>query len=75
MSAIGVDQRAMGRGVQQRAFVVLAVDLDQAGGDGAKRLRADALIVDEGAGAAVGHLHPPKDQFAVRREMSWSASA
>ena len=32
-AAIGVDQRAMGRGVEQRALVVLAVDLHQVGGE------------------------------------------
>ena len=54
----------MGRRVEQRALVVLAVDLDQAGGDGAQRLGADALVVDEGAGAPVGELDPAQDQFA-----------
>ena len=63
--AIGVDQRTVGRGIQQRAFVVLAVNLDQIARERAQGLGADALIVDESAGAAVRELHAPEDQFAL----------
>ena len=73
--AIGVDQRAVGRRVEQRAFVVLAVDFDQVGRERAQGLGADALIVDEGAGAAVGELHAPQDQFALRGDRLRLASA
>ena len=66
VAAIGVDQRAMGGGVEQRAFVVLAVDFDQVRRERAQRLGADALVVDEGAGAPVGELDAAQDQFALR---------
>ena len=59
-----IEQTAMGRRVHQRAFVVLAVDLDQRGAHGLQRLHADRLVVDEGAGAAVGQLHAAQDHLA-----------
>ena len=65
MAAIRVDQRAVSRSVEQRALVMLAVYLHQIGGDGAQRLRAHALIVDEGAGAPVRHLDAAEDELAV----------
>lgn len=54
----------MGGGVDQRALVVLAVDLHQRRADRLERLHADRLVVDEGAGAAVGKLDAAQDQFA-----------
>ena len=50
--------------------------------DGAQRLHADRLVVDEGAGAPVGHLHAAQDQVAIdvdvlrrarRRRAGWSS--
>ena len=55
----------MRRGIDQRALVVLAVDLDQRRADRLQRLHADRLVVDEGAGAAVGELHAAQDHVAV----------
>ena len=66
-AAIGVEQRAMGRRIDEGALVVLAVNLDQGRAERAQHLHADRLIVDEGAGAAVGELHPPHDQFVLAR--------
>ena len=63
--AIGVDQRAMGRRVGQRALVVLAVDLDQRRRQPPQRLGADAPVIDIGAGASVGELDPPQDQLVA----------
>ena len=60
----GVEQPPVGRGIDQRALVVLAVDLDQRGADRLERLHADRLVVDEGAGAAVGELHAAQDHLA-----------
>ena len=60
----GVEQAAVGGGIDQRALVVLAVDLDQGGTDRLQRLHADRLVVDEGAGAAVGELDPAEDHLA-----------
>ena len=58
-----VEQPAVGRGIDQRALVMLAVDLDQRRADRLQGLHADRLIVDEGAGAAVGQLHPAQDHL------------
>ena len=55
----------MGRGVDQRTLVMLAMDLDQRRADRAQRLHADRLVVDEGAGAAIGKLHAAQDHFAA----------
>ena len=59
----------MGRGIDQRALVVLAVDLDQRGAERLEHLRADRLVVDEGAGAAVGELHAAQDQLVLGRDV------
>ncbi len=48
----------MGRRVGQRPLVVLAVDLNQGGGQRAQRLGAHALVIDVSARAAVGELNP-----------------
>ena len=55
----------MGRGIDQRAGVVLAVDFDQRRAERLQRLHAHRLVVDEGAGAAVGELHAAQDQRLV----------
>ena len=60
----GVEQLPVRRGVDQRALVMLAVDLDQDRADRFQGLHADRLVVDEGAGAAVGKLHAAKNHFA-----------
>ena len=60
----GVEQPAVGRGIDQRALVVLAVDFDQRRADRLQGLHADRLVVDEGAGAAVGELHAAQDHLA-----------
>ena len=65
MAAKGVEQVAMGGRVDQRAFVVLAVDLDQRAADVAHQRDAGRLVVDEDAGAAVGGLHAAQDDVAV----------
>ena len=59
-----IEQAAMRRRIDQRALVMLAVDLDQRRADGFQRLHRDRLIVDEGAGAAVGELHAAQDHLA-----------
>ena len=58
-----VEQAPVGRGVDQRPLVMLAVNFDQRRADRFQRLHADRLIVDEGAGAAVGQLHAAQDHF------------
>ncbi len=64
----GIEQAAVGGGIDQRALVMLAVDLDQRRADRLQGLHADGLIVDEGAGAAVGELDAAQDHFTgVRR--------
>ncbi len=68
-AAIGVEQPAMGCGIDQRAVVVLAVDLDQRGADGAQHLHRHRLVVEEGAGAAVGELDPAQNQLVFGRNV------
>ncbi len=63
----------MGRGIDQRAGVVLAVDFDQRRAERLQRLHAHRLVVDEGAGAAVGELHAAQDHGLVRRDIVRSA--
>ena len=70
-AAKGIEQPAMGGGVHQRAFVVLAVDLDQRLAELLQDLHAHRLIVDKGAGAAVGELHAAQDQCRPRRRCRW----
>ncbi|MGY4597656.1 hypothetical protein ACVWXL_005402 [Bradyrhizobium sp. GM22.5] len=60
----GIEQAAVGGGIDQRALIVLTVDLDQGGTDSLQRLHADRLVVDEGAGAAVGELDPAENHLA-----------
>ena len=63
--AIGVEQRAVRRGIDEGAFVMLAVNFDQSRAERAQHLHADRLVVDKGASPAVGELHPPHDQLVL----------
>ena len=49
-------------GLSHCAGVVLAVDLHQSRAEAFQRLHAHRLVVDEGAGLAVGKLHAAQDQ-------------
>ena len=51
--------------VRQGAGVVLAVDFNERGAQRLQRLHADRLVVDEGAGAAVGKLHAAQDHGLI----------
>ena len=51
--------------IDQRALVMLAVDLDQRSADVAHQGDAGGLVVDEDARAAIGSLHPAQDDVAV----------
>ncbi len=64
-AAEGIEQPAVGRHVDQRALVVLAVNLDQRGAQRLQGLRAHRLIIDEGAGAAVAELHAAENQLVL----------
>jgi hypothetical protein len=64
----GVEQRAMPARVEQAAVVVLAVDLDEVGGERAQGLGSDPAVVDEGACPAVGGDGAPQDQPLARVE-------
>ena len=64
--AMRVDQLPMRGGIDHRALVVLAVDLDQFLAYGAQGLGADRRVVDISAGAPVRRLRAAQDQFAVR---------
>ena len=68
-AAEGIEQAAVGAGVDQRALVVLAVDLDQRLAQLLHHLHAHRLIVDESAGAAIGELHAAQDQIVLGRDV------
>jgi len=59
-----IQQATVGRGIDQRALVMLAVNFDQRGAYRLQGLHADRLVVDEGAGTAIGQLHPAQDHLA-----------
>ena len=63
--AIGIHQRPLCRGVQQPLLVVLAVDFDQMFAEALEEGRADGLIVDEGAGAAILAKRPAQQQRVI----------
>ena len=48
---------------------MLAVDFDNAGGNGPQRLGAQRLVVEKGAGAAIGHLDAAQQQVAIDVEV------
>lgn len=52
-------------GFDEGAFIVLTVDFDECGAERAQYLHADRLIVDKGAGAAIGKLHPAQNEFVL----------
>ena len=60
-----IEQAAVGRGIDQRALIMLAVNFHQCRTNGSQSLHADRLVVDKGAGAAVGELHAAQDHLAV----------
>ncbi len=63
--AESVEQRPVGRRVDQGTLVMLPMDLDQRRAENFQCLHADGLIIDESARAAVGELHPAQDQLVV----------
>jgi hypothetical protein len=67
--AESIKQAAVGAGIDQRALIVLSVDLDQRLAQLLHDLHADRLIVDESAGAAVGELHAAQDHILLRGDV------
>ena len=59
----------MGTGIDQRAGVVLTVNFNERGAQRLQRLHADRLVVDEGAGAAVGKLHAAQDHRLINSDV------
>ncbi len=59
----------MGGGIDQRALVVLAVDLDQRGAEFLHDLHAHRLIVDKGARAPVRELYAAQNEFVLGRDI------
>ena len=62
-AAIGVEQSAMRGRFDEGALIVLTVDFDERYAKRAQDLHTDRLIVDKGAGAAVGKLHPAQNEL------------
>ena len=59
----------MGRDLDQRAVVMLAVDFDERRADGAQHLHRHRLVVEEGAGSPVGELDPAQDELVLGRNV------
>jgi hypothetical protein len=51
--------------LDEGAFVVLPVDFDEGSAERSQHLNADRLIVDKGAGATVGKLHPAQNELVL----------
>ena len=62
---IGIEQAAMGAGIDQRPVVVLAVNLDQRGAQLLHHLNADRLVVDEGARPPIRKLDAAENEFVL----------
>jgi hypothetical protein len=69
IAAKRVEQRAVRGRIDQRAFIMLAVDLDKSLAHFAQYLNGHGLIVDEGARAAIRELHATQNEIAVRIEV------
>ena len=67
-SAKRIEQAPMRGRIHQRALVVLAMDLDQGYSQRLQRLRAERLIIGEGARAAIGKLHAPQNELVFSRK-------
>ena len=67
--AVGIEQAAMGRDLDQCAIVMLAVNFDEGRADGTQHLHRHRLIVEEGAGSPVGELDPAQDELVLRRNV------
>ena len=63
--AVGIEQTALGRRIEQGLLLVLAMDLDQQLADPAQQPAADRLIVDERPRAAVGGEHAAQHQVVL----------
>ena len=59
----------MRRGIDEGAVIVLAVDFNQCRAECPQYLHAHRLVVDEGAGSAVGELRSPHDQLVFAAEI------
>jgi hypothetical protein len=68
-SAECIKQRAVLGRIDQSAVVMLAVNFDQSRAERAQNVHADRLIVDEGAGAAIGQLQAAQYEIAVIGEI------
>ena len=63
-SAIRIEKPAVDVGVHQGAIVMLTMNFDEVAGNGAQRLGAHRLIIDEGASTSVRHLHAAQNELA-----------
>ena len=63
----GIEQGAVGGGIEQAAGLVLAMDLDQLVAELGQQADADRLVVDEGARAPVGAERAAQDQRRLAR--------
>ena len=68
-AAKGIEQAPVRRRIDQRALIMLPVNLDQRSANGLHGLHAHRLVIDEGAGPAVRKLHAAQNQFVL----GWNA--
>src|SRR5689334_21130755 len=64
-AAVSIEQAAMGRRFDEGALVMLPMDFHECRTERSQHLDADRLIVDKGAGAAVGILHAAQNEFVL----------
>jgi hypothetical protein len=64
-STESIEQSAMHGWIDKRTIVMLAMDLDKRGSNGAQSLHTHRLIVDESPRAPICHLHAAQDELAI----------
>src|SRR4051794_3529235 len=62
---IGIEQPPVCRDIDKRAFIMLAMDLDERAAQRLQYLHAHRLVVDESARATVRQLHATQDQAVL----------
>src|SRR5689334_1558287 len=64
-----VEQTPVRGRINERALIMLTVNLDQYATKIFQHLDADRLIVDESACASIGKLNPSKNQLVLKRDI------
>src|SRR6266478_365654 len=67
--AESIQQTSMGRGVDKRPVIMLAVNLHQNCAQVFQYLRAHGLVVHEGTGTSIGELNAAQNEFILGRNV------